>query len=352
MITKDAESKIPLHAKTATRMKVKILLSVILALSLGFNIAGIVFLCLFVDAKHDIKTLKRERKQLEYNLMMSAQAALAAREEAYAAQHSPAALSAATAQRLAERVEHRSFVSLLDGVPDEVGLQLPKAQAPGGCTLIVYFHGMGSNFMQPFVMPADVSASTAFENVDPNTCILSCNYRKESSWGNDAAVSDINQNIRHIMQEMPCKNIVLAGGSMGACTALGYAAQAPADVREKLVGIMVFQGSGDLSAVYKQTSLEAIRICMKKSFGGSPEEVPDVYRKKSLIHNIDKLPPHLRIAIVSTDADPIIPSALQFDVADKLLEKHFAVKHIRLHGDHTPPPAPAYAEAYAFVQNK
>jgi dienelactone hydrolase len=184
--------------------------------------------------------------------------------------------------------------------------------------------------MQPWVYPSDVNVATALEGVDSNTCILSCNYRKEASWGNDAAVADITQNIRHVLQEVPCKRIVLAGGSMGACTALGYAVQAPPDIMAKVEGIMAFQGTGDLTALYRQTVFEPIRICMATAFGGTPDQVPDVYRAKSLIQNLDKLPERVRVAIVSTDQDNIVPSSLQFEVADKLLARHQPVMDLRV----------------------
>jgi hypothetical protein len=69
---------------------------------------------------------------------------------------------------------------------------------------------------------------------------------------------------------------------------------------------------------------------MATAFGGTPDQVPDVYRAKSLIQNLDKLPERVRVAIVSTDQDNIVPSSLQFEVADKLLARHQPVMDLRV----------------------
>lgn len=332
-------------------MKFRVLIALLL-LSLGFNAAGVVFLVGYLGARKDIKKLRGQHTAMEQKLILAAQATAHAQEDAQELRSVPPKLSAALEKEVAEHVVGRSFVSLRDGVEDQIGLLLPKVPNPAGCTLLVYFHGMGANFMQPFVTPTDGPAAMAFQNLDPDTCILSVSYRKEASWGTDAALADVSQNIRHVMQEVPCRRIVLAGGSMGACTALGYAIQCPDDIRQKITGLIAVQGAGDLAKLYRDTKLESVREAMTAAFGGSPDQNPAIYRAKSLLDNIEKLDPKVKIAVVSTDRDTIVPSALQFDVADQLSAKKYQVAHLRFAGDHHLPPSSAYVEAYRFVQSK
>lgn len=327
-------------------MKFKIL-AVLLFLSLLLNAAGIVFTVLYFDARGDIKKMKKEKSRVEHNMMLAAQAAANAKyTDEHTKQPPP---SPVIVKEMAERIVVRNFTSLVDGVQDEIGIQEPKAGANQATILIVYFHGMGANYMQPFLYPSDVPVARAFESVEPNTCVLSVNYRKESSWGNDLAVADVTQNIRHVMQEMPIHRIVLAGGSMGGCSAMGYAIQAPVDIRDKLIGVISVQGASDLVQLYRTTALEAIRICMREALGGTPDQVAGVYLAKSLNHNLDKVPAHLRFAIVTTDQDTIVPSALQYAIADQLKAKNLKVEQIKLNGNHSPPAWPAYAAAYKFI---
>lgn len=329
-------------------MKLKVVAG-LLGLSALFNVAGLVFMIGYIDARSDVKQLKKQRQQMEQNLAMAQSSALA-KERPPAGAPAAAANSANVPNAELERSIERRFTSHLDGVEDQFRVLLPQwAGGPREYTLLVYLHGMGSTELEPFLVPSDTSIVRGLTSVDRNTCIISCSCRKKQAWGNDAAVADITQNIRNVMYELPFKRIVICGTSMGGCTALNYTAAAPPDIKEKISGVICVEGAGDLSGIYHQTHTDAIRLAMTEAFGGSPEQVPQVYAGKSFINKIDKVQPGTRFALVTTNGDTVVPAALQMDVVNRLKATSHPVKQFELGGEHHVPPWSTFADAYRFV---
>lgn len=324
-------------------MKFKVLAG-LLFLSVLLNVAGIFYMVGFYEARGDINKLKHERTQIEANMKIAQMAASANEQRAVEVQ-----IKQVKAQSL-ERVTKRNYISHFDNTLDQMALRVPSWGANGKeLTLVVYFHGMGSTFDEPFVVPADVCVANAMESVNRDIAVLSVNYRGVASWLNAAAVSDVNQNIRHVMQEYPFKRVIIAGTSMGACSALNYAASAPADIRDKITGVICVEGSADLAALYKDTAVDAVRVAMAGALGGTPDKTPEVYRDKSFINHMENLPKTVKFAVVSMDQDIVVPSHLQFDVVKQLQSKQFPVLHLPRHGPHQPPDWSTYAEAFRYV---
>jgi predicted esterase len=314
-------------------VRVKILAG-LLGVSLLFNIAGLVFFICFLNVQSNYKKVRRERNQMAHNLSVIRGASV---------------ISEATDS---ERIFKRPFVSHLDGQEDIFGF-LPPINDPGALdnTLIVYLHGMGSNYLEPFVYPSEQSIADGITARHKKVCFLSCNYRKDASWGNDEAVSDITQNIREVMQQYPFKQIVLMGTSMGGCTALNYAASAPADIKGKIKGVVSVEGAGDLDKLYKISKHPSIKPALIVAFKGTPEQIPHVYHQKSFLNNIDKLPAGTKVAVISAKFDKIVPAELQKDIVKGLEEKNFPVKLVELDGGHGAPPAPVYLDGFNWVMN-
>ncbi|MFN8656035.1 MAG: prolyl oligopeptidase family serine peptidase [Candidatus Obscuribacterales bacterium] len=328
-------------------MKLKVVAG-LLGLSALFNVAGLVFMIGYIDARGDVKQLKKQRQQIEQNLAMAQSSALAKERNPGG---SPTGNASAPNPELERSIE-RKFASHLDGVEDQFRVLLPQwSGGPREYTLLVYLHGMGSTELEPFLVPSDTSIARGLTSVDRNTCIISCSCRKKQAWGNDAAVADITQNIRNVMYELPFKRIVICGTSMGGCTALNYAASAPPDIKEKISGIICVEGAGDVAGIYHQTHTDVIRTAMAEAFGGTPEQVPQVYAAKSFINKIDKVQAGTRFALVTTSADTVVPAALQMDVVQRLKATNHPVKQFELAGEHHVPPWTTFADAYRFVLN-
>lgn len=252
-----------------------------------------------------------------------------------------------------DAVQKRTFVSLHDGQIDTYAFQQPS-YVPNSLdyTLVVYLHGMGSNYMEPFVTPSEQTVATAVTRDFRNVGLLSCNYRQEASWGSDAATEDIIQNIRQVMQEFPFKTIVVMGTSMGGCVALNFAATAPDDIKKKIIGVVSMESAGDLSALFKQTAHREIQPAMMIAFGGAPQQVPDVYSRKSFLNNIALLPASTRFYVLSAKSDRIVPPNLQKQVVDELKKRSFPVEFEEIDGQHQAPPAKYYAKGLTFVLGK
>ncbi len=313
-------------------MKARILVGA-LCLSLLVNIAGIFFFVAFLVSRGQNSHLRHERNELARNLTVIRGQGVA--DETV--DGSP-------------RVYRRTFYSQLDGNPDVFGL-LPPAAATSmsNVTLVVYLHGMGSSYIEPFVSPADKSVASAITALDPNVVVISPSYRGTASWGSDAAMLDITQNIREVMQEFPIKRIVLMGTSMGGCTVLSYAAEAPKDIRDKLVGIVSVESAGDLASLYKETKVAQVQDAMVQAFKGTPEQNPQAYAFKSVLSNLDKFPTNVHVAIISAKQDNIVPPDLQKQTLDALNARHIPVKLIEVDGGHGCPPGDIYVEGYKFA---
>jgi dienelactone hydrolase len=314
-------------------MKLKIL-SILLGVSLLFNIAGLVFFIQLLRVNDSYKHMKRERNTMAVNL---------------------------TAKRASEMMDKSldsgqvvrcTFCSVLDGQQDTYALAPPVAPGRMDNTLVVYLHGMGSTYMEPFICPTGTTIAQRLASSFPNLCILSCSYRGDASWGTDAALSDITQNIRSVMQQFPIKNIVLMGTSMGGCMVLTYATQAPEDIKQKLSGIVSVEGASDLQKLYDQTANEQVRIAINAAMGGAPQQAPVRYANYSFAPQSGKLPAAVRVAVISATMDRIVPPSLQADIVESLKKHCNPVKLIEYAGSHGVPPATYYTQGLTFALGK
>lgn len=312
-------------------MKFKLLAGGLLV-SLLCNIAGLVFFILFLAKHGQLKSVKRERAALEQQL---------------AVLRSGKMIGEAMGS---EKILKRTFVSVLDGQMDWYGFAPPRYLAGRtDYTLIVYLHGMGSNYMEPFVTPARGSIADAICSYNPECAILSPNYRKEQSWGNDAAISDISQNIRQVLAEYPFARVVIMGTSMGGCTSLNYAAVAPADIKPLIKGVVSMEGAGDLVQLYRSTSQPGVARAMIMGFAGSPEQIPEVYSRKSFFSNLADTTPAMRFYILGARADKVVPFSLQQEIVRRLESRKLATRFEIIDGDHQVPAASFYVEGLKFV---
>ena len=133
---------------------------------------------------------------------------------------------------------------------------------------------------------------------------------------------------------------------------LNYAAVAPNDIQEKITGIVSIEGTGDLLKLYYATKLDEIRFALVKAFGGTPAQVPQVYKNHSFVYNIARLPPRIRVCVVSSSRDTLVPPNLQDDVVSALDKHHNPVKLIRLSTSHVFVPDNVILEAIDFVNRQ
>jgi predicted esterase len=307
------------------------IIGLLLLISLALNICGVVMAVAFFKLRASYHQAIKEKEEISRKVNAS-QSGTLPRETVGSLQ-----------------VAKRSFLSHLDGEEDFFAVLPPSVSRRTDYILIVYLHGMGSNYMEPFVYPADESVAIAYAKRFANVVVLSCNYRKEASWGSDEAMSDITQNIREVEQQYPIKQIVLVGTSMGGCASLQYATEAPDDIRSKLAGVVSVEGAGDLSRLYATTENPYVKQAMEKAFGGKPDAVPQAYQRKSFLSNMDKLPQQARVAVVSAKQDRIVPTPLQEEIVQALQKANRPVTMISVEGGHEAPPGAVYVKGAEFV---
>lgn len=313
-------------------MKAKILLFFLL-LSLAGNAAGVAFVAVYLHQKQQVTQFKKQKDELAHqlNIIELAGAAL------------PELMAPA-------RLSRQQFISHVDNKLDFFALAPTAVNAPkGNITLFVYLHGMNGDYLEPFEMPKAKPMGPVLIDHYPNALILSCNYRGRASFGNDAALADISQNIRQIAEQYPIQKIILVGTSMGGMTVLNYAAAAPPDIQNKIAGIVSIEGTGDLAKLYEVTKEPTIKIALVKALGGTPSQIPQVYRNHSFIYNKSRLPQRVRVAIVSSNRDQLVPPELQHDVIDALNSNRNPNKLIQIDSPHVFVPDNTVIQAIDFV---
>ncbi len=246
-------------------------------------------------------------------------------------------------------LSRRMFISKFDGLPDSFAVSPPFLLMPTkAVTLVVYLHGQNSTYFEPFETGLGKCLAETIVGRE-NTVLLSCNYRPPASWGNDAAISDITQNVREMCQEYPVTKIVMMGTSMGGSIAPTFASIAPPDIKDKIVGVVSVEGAGDLANLFNQTTTQTVKNAMMTTFGGTPETQPLAYAAKSFLTHIGELPKGVRFAVVSATHDKVVPPPLQKEMVEALDKANIPNKLIEIDKHHEPPPVEVYGQALDFV---
>jgi pimeloyl-ACP methyl ester carboxylesterase len=114
------------------------------------------------------------------------------------------------------------------------------------------------------------------------------------------------------------KKTIFCSGSMGGTSNLTYAVLYPEDVS----GLVIRGAATDLASYYRWCKTQQkpiiyeIADAIRISYGGTPEEKPDLYRKHSALANADKLT--MPLFLIHGGADEIIPVEQARALADKM----------------------------------
>ncbi len=313
-------------------LQVRVLIG-LLVLSLLGNAAGITFFVCYLHQRGQSVRFKKQAAELDHQLQITR----------IAGAYLPEFLTP-------PRISRQVFMSQLDNHEDCFATAPTAVYAPdGNVGLIVYLHGMGGDYLEPFVFPKNKPFGPVMVSHFPATIILSPNYRGLASFGNAPALADISQNIRQILQQYPIKKIVIAGTSMGGCTALNYAATAPSDIQDKIIGVVSVEASGDLAALYNETKSESVHGAIARALGGQPSQVPHQYRQFSFLTNIHRLPPRIKVALVSGTKDEVIPTHFQDDLLNAISHNNNPTKMLKFDGPHGFPDDSMLLEALDFA---
>lgn len=145
--------------------------------------------------------------------------------------------------------------------------------------LIIALHGHGSDRWQFAIN--ERPECLAFRNIasEYGMIAISPDYGSKTSWMGPAAESELLQIIEEIKGKLKIGKLFLVGGSMGATSALTFAALHP-DLVDGVTSM-----NGHANHLEYQNFQEAII----ESFGGTKQEVPEEYKKRSAEYWPEKL---------------------------------------------------------------
>ncbi len=298
--------------------------------------AGIVFFVLYLNSQGTIKKLKKQRAVVASDIQYMRNA------------------QTVTGGGTSTVEGKETFISRLDGMEDNYVYTPPAVKGPqGDSILFVYFHGMGSTALEPYLVPKDRTLAKMICQQNPRASFLSPNYRGDSSWLNETAILDVDQNIRSVINRYPASKIVLIGTSMGGCAALAYSYLAPSEIKSKITGVVSCESSGDLTELYKATNSNLVKAGMTRAYGGTPDTVGKAYEKTSILKNISQVNPKVKYAILSASKDGVVPPKMQTQIIAGLEAAGIKCKLVDFDEKHGVPESTNYEHGINFVlENK
>ena len=208
--------------------------------------------------------------------------------------------------RAAEPVD-LAFTADCDGSTERVvELLPPDFDTAVPHDLLIALHGHGADRWQ-FIREARDECRGTREAAARHGAILLCpDYRAPTSWMGPKAEADLVQIIAAAKERHRIGRVFVSGGSMGGTGALTFAALHP----DLVDGVCSLNGTANL--VDYGRFLEAIAA----SYGGTKEEVPEEYRKRSAEFHAEALV--MPVALTTGGRDDIVPPESVLRLHDSL----------------------------------
>ena len=208
-------------------------------------------------------------------------------------------------------------LSKLDGTEQRYVLVLPDgfdSQSP--VSVLIALHGHGSDRWQ-FVKDGRDECRAARDAAAKQRMIyVSPDYRAKTSWMGPAAEADMLQILDDLRSKYRVHKVVITGGSMGGTGALTFAALHP----DKVDGVVSMNGTANL------VEYALFQDAIATSFGGSKQDKPEEYRKRSAELNADKLT--MPMAMTTGGKDKFVPPDSVLRLAKALKKQNRPVKSI------------------------
>ncbi|MDG1894566.1 MAG: alpha/beta fold hydrolase [Fuerstiella sp.] len=166
----------------------------------------------------------------------------------------------------------QTFMAQYDGTEQKYVLVTPPNFSPDqSIAILIALHGHGSDRWQ-FIRQGRGECRATRDVAAANRMILvSPDYRAKTSWMGPAAEADMLQIIRTLKQQFDVSHVIISGGSMGGTAALTFSALHP----DVIDGVVSLNGTANL------VEYERFQNAIAASYGGSKQQVPEEYRKRS-----------------------------------------------------------------------
>lgn len=177
-----------------------------------------------------------------------------------------------------------SFTAKIDGSVQKYVEILPgNFKETEEHNLLIGLHGRGSDRWQYAKQDRGECKGSRDIAAKYNMVFISPDYRATASWMNAKAEADLLQIIAELKIKYKIGKVFLVGGSMGAMSVLVFAMLHP----DLIAGVASNNGIADIFE-FKHSSKEGEDTIIK-AYGGTKEEVPEEYRKRSVEPNFRKL---------------------------------------------------------------
>lgn len=177
-----------------------------------------------------------------------------------------------------------------------VVLTPPGLNAKSPVSVLITLHGHGSDRWQ-FVRQTRGECRAAREvALEHKMLMVSPDYRASTSWMGPAAEADMVQLIQILHNNYNVERVILSGGSMGGTGALTFTVLHP----ELIDGVVSLNGTANL------VQYERFQDAIAASFGGTKDNTPDEYRKRSAEFFPMKLT--MPLACTTGGKDEVVPA--------------------------------------------
>lgn len=172
--------------------------------------------------------------------------------------------------------------------------------------LLIVLHGHGSGRWQYVREARGECAGARDVALKHGMIFISPDYRAPDSWMGPKAEADLVQLIKEARQRHKIGKLVLGGGSMGGTGVLIFSALHP----DLVDGVVSHNGTANL------IEYENFQESIRKSYGGTKQQVPEEYRKRSPEFFPEKFT--MPIAFSTGGKDTAVPPASTLRLARKL----------------------------------
>lgn len=168
--------------------------------------------------------------------------------------------------------EDLAFTASVDGTEQRYILRRPPHFNDSEVhDLLIALHGHGSDRWQFATDTRDECQGMRDEALAHDMIYVSPDYRAKTSWMGPKAEADMVQLIGLLKQRFTIRHVILAGGSMGGTSSLSFAALHP----HLIDGVVALNGTAN------HMEYENFQEAIAASFGGTKQEVPEEYKKRS-----------------------------------------------------------------------